>query len=210
VTGCLRKTSLCLSWDKWIRFIFTLASEELPFSFSFFPSLFVCFCSLSFPFSVFCSSRYLVVYPAYSGYSWLTTWLYLEWTIIQNRKAHLWSWSTVWEIQVSDPELVMEILRHHGYESQETKARRTLSSRLSGTKQVQDPGMVAHTFWATPSAGVLYKDIGRRKILFFDCLHCWTEQLLDSWTFIHNCCWPLLGSWTLSHKQIPLKYRGYP
>jgi len=40
----------------------------------------------------------------------------------------------------------MEILRPSDYESQETKARRSLSSRSSGTKQVPDPGMMVHTF----------------------------------------------------------------
>jgi hypothetical protein len=33
------------------------------------------------------------------------------------------------EIQLSDLDLGMEILRHSGYKSQETKARRSLSSR---------------------------------------------------------------------------------
>jgi hypothetical protein len=37
-----------------------------------------------------------------SGYSWLSTWLYLEWTKIQNWKAHQWPLSGVWEIEVSD------------------------------------------------------------------------------------------------------------
>ena len=33
-----------------------------------------------------------------------------------------------------------------------------------GTKQIPDPGVVVHTLiWATPSAGGLYKNIGRRK-----------------------------------------------
>jgi hypothetical protein len=40
----------------------------------------------------------------------------------------------------------MEILRQSGCESQETKARRSLSSRSSGTKQVLDPGVMTHTF----------------------------------------------------------------
>ena len=40
----------------------------------------------------------------------------------------------------------MEILRHSGYESQKIKARRSLSSRSSGTMQVPDPGVVVRTF----------------------------------------------------------------
>jgi hypothetical protein len=69
-------------------------------------------------------------------------------------------------MQVSDLDLGMEILRHSDSESQETKARRSLSSRSSGIKQVPDPGRW-HTplIWATNSAGNLHKDIGRRKTL---------------------------------------------
>jgi len=58
-----------------------------------------------------------------------------------------------------------EILRHPGYESQETKARRSLSSRSSGTKQVPDPDVVVHTFYLGHTAGDLHKGIGRRKTL---------------------------------------------
>jgi hypothetical protein len=47
-------------------------------------------------------------------------------------------------MQVSDLDLDMEILKHSGYESQETKARRCLISSSSGTKQGLDPGVVAH------------------------------------------------------------------
>jgi hypothetical protein len=101
--------------------------------------------------------------PGCSGYSWLSTWLYLKWTTIQNQRAHLWPWSWGWEIQASDLDLGMEILRHSGYVSQE--ARRSLSSRSSGTKQVPDPGeWYTPLIWATPSAEDLHKDIGRRKI----------------------------------------------
>ena len=43
------------------------------------------------------------------------------------------------------PVILMLMLRETcGYESQETRARRSLSSRSSGTKQ--DPGVVVHTF----------------------------------------------------------------
>jgi hypothetical protein len=60
---------------------------------------------------------------------------------------------------------------------------------------------------AMPSAG--HKDIGRREVYFFSSL---TEQLLDPWTSIHSCCWPLLGVGlqTVSHQQIPLLCRDYP
>jgi hypothetical protein len=81
-----------------------------------------------------------------SGYSWLSTWLYLGWTTIQNWKAHLWSWSWGWEIENSDLDLGMEILNHSGYESQKIKERRSLSLRSSGTRQVPDPGMAVHNF----------------------------------------------------------------
>jgi hypothetical protein len=70
--------------------------------------------------------------------------------------------------------------------------------------------------WDAPSAGDLHEDTARRKIyslsLFFACLSCGTEQLLDPWTPIHSCCWPLLrvGLQTVSHQQIPLPYRDYP
>jgi hypothetical protein len=40
----------------------------------------------------------------------------------------------------------MEILRHSGYESQESKTRRSLISRPSGTNEVLDPDVVVHTF----------------------------------------------------------------
>jgi hypothetical protein len=54
----------------------------------------------------------------------------------------------------------MEILKHSGYEFQKIKTGRSLSSRSSGIK-----GMVATPLiWATPSAGDLQNDIGRRKI----------------------------------------------
>ena len=91
---------------------------------------------------------------------------------------------------MSDLNLGMDILRHSGYESQKIKSGRSLSSRSSGTKQVPDPGLVACTLNLGPSAGDLHKDIGRRKIrsVFFACLPCGTEQLLDPWTSIHSCC----------------------
>jgi hypothetical protein len=40
-------------------------------------------------------------------------------------------------------------------------------------------------------------------------LPCGTEWLLDPWTSIHSCCWPLLGIGlqTVSHPPIPLLYR---
>ena len=44
------------------------------------------------------------------------------------------------EIQISDLDLGMEILRYSGYEYQETKAR------SYGTKQVPDAAVVVHTF----------------------------------------------------------------
>jgi hypothetical protein len=57
--------------------------------------------------------------------------------------------------------LSMENLRHSGLESQETKTGRSLSSRSYGTKH----GWHTPLIWATPSAGDLCKDIGRRKTL---------------------------------------------
>jgi len=65
----------------------------------------------------------------------------------------------------------MEILRHRGYESQKPKAKRSLSSRLSGTKEVPDPAWwYTPLIWNTPSAGEQHKDIGRRKSLSPACL----------------------------------------
>ena len=104
----------------------------------------------------------LILYKECNGYSWLSIWLYLEWTTIQNWKAHLWSRSWDWEIHVSDQDPGMEILRHSGYESHEIKARRSLSSRSSETKQVCF--QVWCCLWVIVSAGDLHKDIGRRKI----------------------------------------------
>jgi hypothetical protein len=121
-------------------------------------------------------------FQEYSGYSWLSTWLYLEWTTVQNWKALTCELSPGgWEIQVSDLVVGMESLRHSGYESQMIKTGRSLSSRSFETKE----------------AGDLHKDIGRRKIqsLFLAGLPCGTEQLLDPWTSIHSCCWPFLGTW---------------
>ena len=60
--------------------------------------------------------------PYYNGYYWLSTWVYLEWSTIQNWRAHLWSRSWGWETQVFDLDLGMKILGHSGYESQESKA----------------------------------------------------------------------------------------
>jgi hypothetical protein len=54
----------------------------------------------------------------------------------------------------------MEILRHSGYESQETKARRFLSARSSETNQVPDPDLLAHlghTFCWRPTIRTLEK-----------------------------------------------------
>ena len=60
----------------------------------------------------------------------------------------------------------MEILRHSGYESQETKARRSLEFKVSLGQNKSQIQVWWYTFliWATPSAGDLHKDIGRRKI----------------------------------------------
>jgi hypothetical protein len=56
--------------------------------------------------------------------------------------------------------LVMEILRHSGYESQKIKTGRSLLSRSSGIK-----GMVAHTFnLGYTFCWRLHKDTRRRKI----------------------------------------------
>jgi hypothetical protein len=55
----------------------------------------------------------------------------------------------------------MEILRHSGYEFQKIKTGRSLSSWPSGIKG----GWHTPLIWATPSAGDLHKDIGRRKSL---------------------------------------------
>jgi hypothetical protein len=107
-------------------------------------------------------------------------------------------------------------LEAYGYKFQKNKTGWPLSSRSSGIKGVVVPliYIYTHLIWATSSAGDLHKDIGRRKIysLFFDCLPCGTEQLLDPWTSIYSCCWPLLGVGlqTVSHQQIPLLYRDYP
>jgi hypothetical protein len=148
-----------------------------------------------------------------NDHSWLSTWLYLKWTTIQNWKAHLWSWSCGWKIRVSDLDLGLEILRHSVYESQETNMKRSLSSRSSETKQVPDPGVVVctfnlgHTFCWRPTWGHWKKE----DSLLFICLSCGTEQLLNPWTSIHS--WSLLGSYTTDCKtlqQIPLLYRDYP
>ena len=50
------------------------------------------------------------------------------------------------EIQVSDRDLGMEILRNSGYESQETEAKRSEFKASLGQKQVPGPGVVSHTF----------------------------------------------------------------
>jgi hypothetical protein len=63
----------------------------------------------------------------------------------------------------------MDILRYSGYESQKIKTGRSPCSRSSGIKDV-----VTHTFnLATPSAGDLHKDIGRRKIYSLFLLALW-------------------------------------
>jgi hypothetical protein len=67
----------------------------------------------------------------------------------------------------------MEILRHSGYEFQKIKTGRSPSQGYLGLKVWWQTPLI----WATPFAGDLYKDIGRRKIdtLFFNCLPCGTE-----------------------------------
>jgi hypothetical protein len=50
------------------------------------------------------------------GYYWLSTWLYLEWSTIQNGRTHLWSRFWGWKTQVSDLDPGMEILRHSSHE----------------------------------------------------------------------------------------------
>jgi hypothetical protein len=119
-------------------------------------------------------------FPPCNGCVCLSTWLYLEWTTIQNWKAHLWSWSWGWEIQVSDLDLDMEILRHSSHQK---PAHACNPKRLRqgdpwvqgqpGTKQAPDPGMVVHTFnlghtfcWR-PTWGHWKKE----DWLFFTCLH---------------------------------------
>ena len=70
----------------------------------------------------------------------------MEWTTIQNWKAHQVPLSGGLEIEDSDLDLGMEILRHSGYGFQKIKSP---SSRSSGIK-----GVVEHTLiWTTPSAG---------------------------------------------------------
>jgi hypothetical protein len=101
---------------------------------------FLCLC---FPGSHEANSSALSQVPTCSAYSWLSTWLYLEWTTIQNWKAHQWPFSGGLEIEDSDLDLGMEILRHSGYGFQKIKS---LSSRSSGIK-----GVVEHTLiWAIP------------------------------------------------------------
>ena len=146
-----------------------------------------------------------------NGWSWLSTWLYLEWTTTQNWKAHLWSRSWGWEIQVSD--LGMEILRHSGYESQETKARRSLSSRLAwnktGKSQIQ-AWWYTPLIWATPSAGDLHKDIGRRKIhSLLHLLALWDWATASSLDFHSQLLLTIVGSWTTDCKSStnPLLYK---
>ena len=112
-------------------------------------------------FLVWVDSLFLVVLlrvRTWNSYSWLSTWLYLEWTTIQNWRTQLWFRAWGWKTQVCDLDLCMEILRQRGYakfrprqgniclKSQETKIRRSLSSRSAWAKQVRDAGMVLHTF----------------------------------------------------------------
>jgi hypothetical protein len=62
------------------------------------------------------NSSFWELNPGCNGYSWLSSWLYLEWTTIQNWRAHLWSISWGWKTQVSHLDLGMEILRHSVHE----------------------------------------------------------------------------------------------
>jgi hypothetical protein len=87
------------------------------------------------------------------------------------------------EIQVSDLVLGMEILRHGGYESQETKARRSeFKASLGQNKSQIQVWWYTPLIWATPSAGDLHRHWKKEDSLFFACLPCGSKQLLDSWT----------------------------
>jgi hypothetical protein len=104
-----------------------------------------------------------------SGYYWLSTWPYLEWTTIQNWKAHQWPLSWGLEIEVFDLDLGMEILKHSGYGFQKIKSLNSRSSRIKGVEHTFNLG---YTFcWRQ------YKDIGRResRSCSFACLPCGTE-----------------------------------
>jgi hypothetical protein len=123
-----------------------------------------------------------------NDYYWLSTWLHLEWTTIQNLRAHLWFRSWGWKTQVSDLDLCMEILRHSGHEKlrpgkvvQAFNPRRLRQGDFwvpshPGTKKIPNPGMVLHffnlsyTFCWRPTQGHW-----KKKDSLFSCLH-----LLDS------------------------------
>ena len=107
------------------------------------------------------------------------------------------------------------------------KTRRSPSSRSFGIK-----GMEAHTFnlghtlcWRTTAFNLGHTpcwrptafnlgyilcwryirtlEEGRLPLsLFLACLPHGTEKLLDPWTSIHSCCWPLLWSWTANCKSL--------
>jgi hypothetical protein len=96
------------------------------------------------------------------------------WNELQSRIGKLTS-DTFWrlEIEVSDLDLGMEILRHTGYGFQKIKTGRSPSSRSSGIKGVVEYTFnLGYTFFWRP-----YKDIGRRESCSpsFACLPCGTE-----------------------------------
>ena len=67
--------------------------------------------------------------------------------------------------------------------------------------------------WATPSAGALHKDIGRRKI--YSLLHLlavWDWATAKSLDFHSELLLTIVGSWTTDcmSSTIPLLYRDYP
>lgn len=70
--------------------------------------------------------------------SWLSTWLHLEWTIIQKRRAHLRSGSWGWETRSPVQDLDMEILRHSGHEKLRPGQGSTLLMSGNWVKQISE------------------------------------------------------------------------
>ena len=109
-------------------------------------------------------------------YSWLSSWLHLEWITIQKWRGHLWCRSWGWKTQTSDPDVmkcrswnIVDVKRlGPGKIVQTFTPRRLRQADLwvqskPGKMQFPDLVVVRHTFNLTIPSGDLLQDNGRKK-----------------------------------------------
>jgi hypothetical protein len=135
-----------------------------------------------------------------SGYSWLSTWLYLEWTTIQN-----WGLTSDPNLEAGRYKFLTSILAWRSWSIVAMNSRRLRQGDLwvQGHLWLK---VWLHTplIWATPSAGDLHKDIGRRKIYILSLLRLlalWDWATPSSLDFHSQLPLTILGSWTADCKS---------